>query len=77
MNPTDRFVALLVTVLTGLSFVMAAILWALRVLWNIRGSWDRTNSELHRLVDRVGDMAERDNRLEQRLERHLEWHDKH
>lgn len=77
MSSADRFIALLVTVLTGMSILMAGVLYSLRVLWNIRGSWDRTNSELKRLVDKIQDGHERDERLEQRLERHLDWHDKH
>ena len=81
-------ITLTVTVLTGLAVVTAGVVFCLRVLWNIRGSWDATNAQLVRLVERVTDLvASKDKdhvRLErradevaQRLERHLEWHDKH
>jgi len=73
----DRFIALLVTVITGTGIIMTGVVWTARMLWNVRGSWDTTNTELKRLVDRVGDMRDRDEQLDRRLERHLEWHDKH
>jgi hypothetical protein len=72
-----RFIALLVTILTGLGIIMGGVAFCLRALWNIRGSWDRTNNELGRAVDKLTSMNARDDRLESRLERHLEWHDKH
>jgi len=74
MSDGETLVALLVTILTGVSILMAGILWLGRMLWNIRGSWDKTNTELHLLVDRVTLMAARSDRLESRLERHEEWH---
>jgi hypothetical protein len=70
----DRFVALLVTILTGTAILMTGLLWLGRMLWNIRGSWDTTNAELHTLVDRVGHMDARYERLESRVERHEDWH---
>lgn len=77
MTPDERFVTLLVAILTGLSIIMGGVVFCLRVLWNIRGSWDKTNGELKRLVDKLGDMHARDDRLERTIERHLEWHDNH
>jgi hypothetical protein len=74
MTPDGRFIALLVTILTGLSIIMGGLLWLGRVLWNIRGSWDHTNDELHTLVDKVGALVARDDRLEARIERHESWH---
>ena len=67
----------MVAILSGVALILAGLLWMLRLLWTIRGQWDKTNGELSRLVDKMGEMSERDNRLEARLERHLEWHDKH
>lgn len=77
MSSADRFVVLLVTILTGVSLILGGVVWALRVLWAIRGAWDRTNAELKRLIDQMQDGRDRDARLERQLERHLEWHDKH
>jgi len=48
-----------------------------RLLWIFRGRWDETNSTLSTLKDRITDLHSRDTAIEQRLERHLEWHDRH
>lgn len=74
MSSADRFVALLVAILTGMSIIAAGIVWLGRMLWVIRGSWDETNAELRRLVDRVSHMDSRYERLETRVERHEQWH---
>ncbi len=88
MSASDRFVALLVTILTGVGIITTGVVWVLRMLWNIRGSWDATNAKLERLVDKVGDLVagkredherldKRDDRIEARMERHEQWHDEH
>jgi hypothetical protein len=77
VSSADRFVALLVTILTGVAIISGGITVVLKVLWSIRGSWDTTNAELQRLVDKMEGMDRSDSRLERQIERHLEWHDKH
>jgi hypothetical protein len=47
------------------------------LLWNFRGKWDDTNAQLAGLSRQIAELAKRDNAIEQRLERHLDWHDKH
>jgi hypothetical protein len=77
VSSADRFIALLVTILTGVTIIAGGITVVLRVLWNIRGSWDATNNDLKRLVDKMENMSQRDDRLDRAVERHLDWHDKH
>ena len=48
-----------------------------RLLWNFRGKWDETNAALTGLRDKISALAERDAAIEMRLERHLDWHDRH
>lgn len=57
MTPGERFTALIVTLLTGGSFVLGGIGFIVRLLWNIKGAWDKTNGELHALVDDVKDIV--------------------
>jgi hypothetical protein len=81
-------VAVLGTIVATAGIIMTGLVFVLRALWNIRGSWDDTNAKLQLLVERVAamvvlkdaDHARLDKRSEEiagRLERHLEWHDKH
>lgn len=74
--------------LTAIGTLAGIGLFALRLLWRIRGSWDQTNSQLKALVTQVtalvsgneADHARLERRTDEvggRLERHLEWHDKH
>lgn len=76
------------TILGALAIVLGGVVFCVRALWNIRGAWDQTNAELRILISRVADIVERKDqdhaRMEEgtaevsrRLERHLEWHDKH
>lgn len=87
MSPTDRFVTLIVAILAGMSVLCGGLVFSIKLLWNIRGSWDSTNAELHELVKDVRDLVEdkerehkrlelRDDRIEARVERHEQWHDK-
>lgn len=76
MSSAERFAALIVTILTGFSIVFTGMGMVVRALWRIRGSWDETNGKLGTLVDRVTTLAERSDRTEDRLERHLEWHER-
>ena len=75
-------------ILAAVAVVMGGVLFCARLLWNIRGSWDHTNDQLQQLVSRVVELIaskDRDHeRLDKRaaevasrLERHLEWHDRH
>jgi hypothetical protein len=72
----------------GIITAIAGIIAILRTLWNIRGSWDATNTQLKLLVSEVKHITvdqaradailrEKDNILERRIERHEQWHDKH
>lgn len=81
-------IAVLGTIVATAGIIVTGLAFVLRGLWNIRGSWDATNAGLAQLVDRVTDIVARKDedhiRIErraeeaaQRLERHLEWHDKH
>lgn len=81
-------IAVLGTIVVTTGVIMTGVIFVLRALWDIRGSWDATNAGLARLVERVTDIVARKDedhgRIErradeaaQRLERHLEWHDKH
>jgi len=83
-----RFIITLCTILGGVAIIMGGVIWCLKALWNIRGSWDATNARLERLVDRVQDLVSdskerterlerRDDRLEERMERHEQWHAGH
>jgi hypothetical protein len=75
-------------VLTVLTSLVGAMLWALRLLWRIRGSWDDSNARLEALIAKVADLItlkeadhtrldRRDQEIAERLDRHLDWHDKH
>lgn len=85
---TQSAVILLCTIVGAFGVLMGGIAMCLRVLWGIRGSWDATNTELRLLVERVATLVtlkdadnarlnKRDEEIAGRLERHLEWHDKH
>ena len=88
MTPGERFITLIVTILSGVALLTGGLVFTIKLLWNIRGSWDKTNAELHELVGDVRDLVDqkerehqrlelRDDRLEARVERHEQWHDKH
>lgn len=88
MTPAERFVTLIVTILSGMAVLSGGLVLTIKLLWNIRGEWDRTNAELHELVGDVRDLVDRkesdhrrlesrDDRIEARVERHEQWHDKH
>lgn len=88
MSAHAQTIALLCTVLGAVAVVATGVVFCLRTLWNIRGSWDATNAGLATLVREVGALVlakdREHSRLEQRtaevserLERHLSWHDKH
>lgn len=88
MTPGERFLTLIVATLSGIAIIMGGFIFVIKLLWSIRGGWDRTNAELHELVGDVRDLViakERDHarlemkndRLESRIERHEDWHDKH
>lgn len=75
-------------VVGALGVVGTGLVLILRVLWQIHGSWDATLGELHALVGKVAGLVtakeadharleRRDDEIAGRLERHLEWHDKH
>lgn len=74
--------------IAGIITAIAGIIAILRTLWNIRGSWDATNTQLKLLVAEVKHITvdqaradailrEKDDILERRIERHEQWHDKH
>lgn len=71
----------------ALGVTCGGLVLILRVLWQIRGSWDATVAELHALVIKVADLVaakeadhkrleRRDDQLDERLERHLSWHER-
>jgi hypothetical protein len=81
-------VILLCTIVGASGAVMTGVVVCLRALWRIRGSWDATNAQLQLLVAKVADLIalkdrdhdrleRRADELAQRMERHLQWHDKH
>lgn len=74
MTAAERFVALLAAIIATGGGLGAGMVFLLKGLWQIRGAWDRTNNELHVLVERVAVMAGRDDRMESRMERHEQWH---
>jgi hypothetical protein len=47
-----------------------------RILWGFRGRWDATNGELRSLQDEMKRSALERSRIEHRLDRHLDWHDR-
>jgi len=64
-------------VISGISGALAWCTFVAKLLWNFRGNWDQTNSTLVQLKDQISRLGETDRALEQRLERHLTWHDTH
>jgi hypothetical protein len=53
------------------------ITWAsmiIRLMWQFRGKWDYSNAQLERMAEKISDLTVRDERLEQRLQSHLDWH---
>jgi hypothetical protein len=61
----------------GAGGVMTWATMIIKLMWNFRGKWDDTNAQLAALANQVAALGNRDNAIEQRLERHLDWHDKH
>ena len=60
-----------------IAFGTGACTWAtlmIRLMWQFRGKWDDTNSSLARMTDQIRDLTTRDATLEDRLQRHLDWH---
>jgi hypothetical protein len=63
-----------------IAFATGACTWAtlmIRLMWQFRGKWDFSNAQLARVAERITELAASDSRIEQRLERHLDWHDRH
>jgi len=89
VTTSEHFIALLVTVLTGISIIMGGGIYGLRILWNIRGSWDTTNAELRitnaelkqvaedtkDIVNRMREEHDRMDRRTDRLEQRMERHE--
>jgi len=76
------------SVIGALAVIGGGLALLVRLLWKINGSWTLTNASLAALVDKVAGLVaakdaehrrleHRDDEIAGRLERHLEWHDKH
>lgn len=89
MTNAERFITLLGTIIVALGIIMAGGVRIFKVLWDIRGAWDKTNNALHEtngelthLVEDVRELVgnkERDHaridKRQDRLEARIERHE--
>ncbi len=81
MGVTERFL----TLLTITSLILGGIIAVSRLLWVVSKQWQKASDNLLYLGDEIKDLVlhkekeherleERDKRLEDRFERHEQWH---
>lgn len=61
------------------AFAAGAMTWAtliIRLLWNFKTKWDQTNTELADMRKCITELGATDRTIEDRLERHLAWHER-
>ena len=62
-------------ILTGVGGALTWASYIARIMWGFKSKWDETLSRLGNMDSRLTSLSEHVQHTDQRLERHLDWHD--